>query len=129
MNYRKLLAAVFTALFLVFSLFQHNDPDAQLWVSIYSAAALASFLAALDRLPLHLHLVVLGLALVGAGLLSPELMREIERLRGLQQSAPNPLLKSAAKMEYEVVKEIAGLLIVALAFGVLYLAKRRASSV
>lgn len=125
MDYQKLLAALFAVLFVVFALVQHNDPDAQIWISIYSAAALASFLAALDRLPTRLYGWLGMVALGGAALLSPKLLAEIERVRTAQEGVTNPLMRSATSMEYEVVKEMGGLLIIALAFVVLYVLKRR----
>lgn len=128
MDYQKLLAALFALIFVVFALLQHNDPDAQIWVSVYSAAALGSFLSALDRLPRHLHLWFAGVALLGALALTPGLMTEIERVRQAHLNASNPLLKSTATMEYEVLKEIGGLAIVGLGFALLYVLKRRTTA-
>ena len=42
---RKVIALVFGLLFVLFAAFQYNDPDPQLWVPIYSVAAIACFMA------------------------------------------------------------------------------------
>ncbi|MBU1822115.1 MAG: transmembrane 220 family protein [Bacteroidetes bacterium] len=40
----KFIAAFFGLLFLLFSYFQLNDPDPQIWIPVYSAAALACYM-------------------------------------------------------------------------------------
>jgi len=42
---RKILAVTFGLLFLLFAAFQYNDPDPEVWVPIYGAAAVACFMA------------------------------------------------------------------------------------
>lgn len=42
---RKLIAIVFGVVFLLFAALQYNDPDPQVWVSIYGLAAAACFMA------------------------------------------------------------------------------------
>ncbi len=39
----KILATILGLLFLLFAAFQYNDPDPQLWITIYAVAALISF--------------------------------------------------------------------------------------
>ncbi|TDB61148.1 transmembrane 220 family protein [Arundinibacter roseus] len=41
----KFVSLLFGLLFLLFSYFQFNDPDPEIWISIYSAAALACYMA------------------------------------------------------------------------------------
>lgn len=40
----KLVAIFFGLVFLLFSYFQFNDPDPQIWIPLYSAAALACYM-------------------------------------------------------------------------------------
>ncbi|AQG78244.1 transmembrane 220 family protein [Spirosoma montaniterrae] len=42
---RKTLSIVFGLLFVLFAAFQYNDPDPEIWVPIYGAAAVACFMA------------------------------------------------------------------------------------
>jgi len=42
---RKVLPAVFGSLFVLFAVFQYNDPDPELWVPIYGFAAVACLMA------------------------------------------------------------------------------------
>ncbi len=41
----KILSITFGLLFLLFAFFQYNDPDPEVWVPIYGAAAVACFMA------------------------------------------------------------------------------------
>ena len=41
----KITAIFFGLVFLLFSYFQFNDPDPQVWIPLYSAAALACYMA------------------------------------------------------------------------------------
>lgn len=42
---RKIIAAVFGLVFILFAAFQYNDPDPEVWIPIYGFAAGACFLA------------------------------------------------------------------------------------
>ena len=42
---RKTVALVFGLLFVLFAAFQYNDPDPELWIPIYGAAAVACLMA------------------------------------------------------------------------------------
>jgi hypothetical protein len=42
---RKILAIIFGLLFVLFAAFQYNDPDPELWIPIYGAAAVACLMA------------------------------------------------------------------------------------
>lgn len=59
--------AVMTVVFLVWVYYQRNDPDPALWMAIYGAAALISFLALLGRLPGLAGRVAGILCIAGAG--------------------------------------------------------------
>lgn len=65
----KIVALVFTLLFLVSAALQYNDPDPYLWYVIYGVAALISLLFVFDRLPLWLALLV-GLMFIVGGVYS-----------------------------------------------------------
>ncbi|GAB3254827.1 hypothetical protein GCM10027347_15500 [Larkinella harenae] len=63
---RKAIAIAFGLLFLLFAVFQYNDPDPQVWVPIYGCATVASFMALGNTIRPWFY-VVAGLAyLVGA---------------------------------------------------------------
>ena len=58
---RKTIALVFGLLFLLFAAVQYNDPDPQVWIPIYGAAAIACFMAyAGIRQPLFYVLMAVG---------------------------------------------------------------------
>ncbi|RAJ94343.1 transmembrane family 220 protein [Larkinella arboricola] len=42
---RKGIAIFFGLLFILFAVFQYNDPDPQIWIPIYGVGAFASFMA------------------------------------------------------------------------------------
>lgn len=49
-TFLKILAVIFTILFVWAAILQYNDPDALLWYAIYGVAALGSLLFAFGRL-------------------------------------------------------------------------------
>ncbi|WP_276391099.1 transmembrane 220 family protein [Eudoraea chungangensis] len=59
----KYLSLIFGAMFLWAAYVQYNDPDVFYWYAIYGAAALASFLFYLNRLP-YLVAIILGIIYV-----------------------------------------------------------------
>lgn len=54
----KVLGYLFTVLFAIGAVLQYNDPDALLWVIIYSIAALVSFRFALNRIEYKVPLLL-----------------------------------------------------------------------
>ncbi|WP_460675165.1 transmembrane 220 family protein [Larkinella ripae] len=54
---RKIISIFFGLIFLLFAVFQYNDPDPQVWVPIYGIAAVASFLALGNRIPSWFYFV------------------------------------------------------------------------
>lgn len=99
----KKISSIFWALvFIVFAVFQINDPDAMIWILIYGAAALMSILVLLNkssRLVLWVSLIAL---LAGAFMLWPD---SFEGLR-LKEGMYTPVIEEA--------RESLGLLIAAI---------------
>ena len=62
----KILIIIFGLIFLLFSYFQFNDPDPQIWVPVYSAAALACYMAHRELWPSWVFFVMAAAYLVGA---------------------------------------------------------------
>lgn len=62
----KFVAIVFGLVFLLFSYFQFNDPDPQIWIPVYSAAALACYMAYRDLWPAWVFYVMAAVYCVGA---------------------------------------------------------------
>ena len=63
---------VFVVLFSISALLQYNDPDAVLWIVIYSSAALVTLGFLFKKLPYFIPLIVGLLAIVGFIYLFPE---------------------------------------------------------
>ncbi|HEV7348105.1 transmembrane 220 family protein [Telluribacter sp.] len=59
-------AIVFGIIFVLFSYFQFNDPDAEIWIIVYAAAALACFMALRELWPWWVFAVLAVAYLVGA---------------------------------------------------------------
>ncbi|WP_350287014.1 transmembrane 220 family protein [uncultured Croceitalea sp.] len=57
-KFLKVLAFIFSALFIYAAVVQYNDPDAVKWYAIYGMAALASILFAFDQLRLTWAIVL-----------------------------------------------------------------------
>jgi hypothetical protein len=60
-----LAAWAMAALFALSAAVQWNDPDPWLWIAVYGASAVASGLAALERLPRSLAVTLLVVCLGG----------------------------------------------------------------
>ena len=67
----KIAAIVFGLVFLLFSYFQFNDPDPQVWIPIYSAAALACYMAYRELWPAWVFYIMAAAYAVGAVLQWP----------------------------------------------------------
>jgi len=61
----KIIALLFTILFVWAAYVQHNDPDALMWYGIYGIAALASLLYVFGKLPYYVALLLFIAYLVG----------------------------------------------------------------
>ncbi|HEU4828663.1 MAG TPA: transmembrane 220 family protein [Gemmatimonadales bacterium] len=87
----RAVSAVMGVLFLVAALFLYNDPDPVAWMGIYAAAAVTSFIGALDRLPRWLPAAVGIVAVVWAGRLLPQMAGHVplaELVRELEAATP-----------------------------------------
>ncbi|WP_025762246.1 transmembrane 220 family protein [Dyadobacter tibetensis] len=62
----KILKIVLGIVFLIFSYFQTNDPDASIWIFIYSIAALACYMSLRDLWPSWVFYVLAAGYVVGA---------------------------------------------------------------
>lgn len=67
----KITAIFFGLVFLLFSYFQFNDPDPQIWIPIYSAAALACYMAYRELWPAWVFYIMAAAYAVGAVLQWP----------------------------------------------------------
>ncbi len=63
-KFLKILAFIFTALFVYAAVVQYNDPDAHKWYAIYGMAALASLLFGLGKIRL-MWAVILAIFYLG----------------------------------------------------------------
>lgn len=87
----RALSALMSLIFLVAAIFLYNDPDPLAWMGIYFAAAVTSFLGALDRLPKYLPAIVGIVAVVWAGRLLPQMAGHVplaELVRELEAATP-----------------------------------------
>lgn len=62
----KIIFLILGLVFLLFSYFQFNDPDPEIWVPIYLIAALACYMALRNLWPSWVFLVMAAAYLVGA---------------------------------------------------------------
>lgn len=77
-TFLKILALIFTILFVWSAILQNNDPDALLWYAIYGIAALGSLLFAFGRLN-FMAAAILGVAYLIGGFVSwPETFEGFE---------------------------------------------------
>lgn len=67
----NIIAVLFALLAVVSAYLQLNDPDPELWIAIYSAAAIASILFVLKKLPYQVYLVLFVSCVIGAYLFWP----------------------------------------------------------
>ncbi|WP_234734883.1 transmembrane 220 family protein [Tellurirhabdus bombi] len=68
---RKWISIIFGLLFILFAVFQYNDPDPGLWISIYLFAAAACFMALSQAVKPWFYLIAGGIYLVAAYLQWP----------------------------------------------------------
>ena len=67
----KFVAIIFGLIFLLFSYFQFNDPDPEIWIPIYSAAALACYMAYRDLWPAWVFYIMAAAYAIGGVLMWP----------------------------------------------------------
>lgn len=67
----KIIIVILGLVFLLFSYFQFNDPDPEIWVPIYSMAALACYMAHRQLWPSWVFFIMAAAYLIGAVLQWP----------------------------------------------------------
>jgi hypothetical protein len=56
----KILKIFFGILFILFAAVQYNDPDPLVWILVYGAMAVVSFMAVFNRYPLQYMIIMAG---------------------------------------------------------------------
>lgn len=107
----RIFFGFWTLAFVLFAYWQFNDPDPEVWVSIYAYAAIMSGLAATERYPLVLLLAGTVLFLLGAVYFFPASVSEWVMQEWHQQDL------SMKSPEMEEARESFGLLIVSIITG------------
>ena len=67
----KLFKIIFGLLFVLFSYFQLNDPDSEIWIFIYSIAALACYMSIRELWPGWVFYILAAAYVIGAVLQWP----------------------------------------------------------
>lgn len=71
LSFTRFFFGIWTFIFIVFAILQLNDPDPEVWVSIYGLAAIMSALAALGKFNFPILLTFAAAALLGGIYLFP----------------------------------------------------------
>ncbi|HZY81834.1 MAG TPA: transmembrane 220 family protein [Cyclobacteriaceae bacterium] len=120
----KILKIFFGVLFILFAVVQFNDPDPLLWILIYGAMAVISFMAVFKRYPLQYMIIM------AAGFL----VMTILYFDGFKEWLGSPdrylLFDDLAKMQFPYIEEAREFLGLLICLGVLifyfYLSKKEA---
>lgn len=99
----KIIAVVFSLLFIISAGLQFNDPDPLLWIIIYGIATMFSGLYIMGKLPSKVLLFIVGLAFTGFVISFPETFEGFEVGKGDPKNI-------------EEAREAFGLLIIAISF-------------
>ena len=99
----KIIAVVFSLLFIISAGLQFNDPDPLLWIIIYGIATMFSGLYIMGKLPSKVLLFIVGLAFAGFIISFPETFEGFEVGKGDPKNI-------------EEAREAFGLLIIAISF-------------
>lgn len=108
MTASRIFFSFWTLAFILFAYWQINDPDPEIWVTLYVYAAIMSGLAATERYPLILLLLSAGLCLLGAIYFFPASVSNWIMQEWQQQDL------SMKSPEMEEARESFGLLIVSI---------------
>ena len=98
---KKVSSILWTLLFVVFAVFQANDPDAIIWILIYGAAALLALLVFLNKISRPVLWVALVAFVAGSAMLWPDSFEGLQLKEGMYSPA------------IELARESLGLLIAA----------------
>jgi hypothetical protein len=102
----KIINIILTILFALFALWQLNDPDPWVWVSIYGAIAAISGAAIFGKHNIIIVYIGIAICVIGIGILFPELISWV------QMGTPNIAETMKTDRPYiEFVREFFGLII------------------
>lgn len=107
MKYLKYLKIVFAISFILFAIVQWNDPDGMIWMAVYSAAALVSVLAFLDKISKKTLLGLIAVTFLSIFLISPDVYASIINYDPNLQ--PDPKVTHTTNVQTESFKEFGGL--------------------
>jgi hypothetical protein len=99
---KKVSSIFWTLLFVIFAVYQTNDPDALIWILIYGAAALLALLVFLNKISRPVLWVALVAFVAGSVILWPESFEGLQLKEGMYSPA------------IELARESLGLLIAAI---------------
>jgi hypothetical protein len=108
----KILNWILAAMFLLFAIFQYNDPDPIQWAALYLLTMTVCILAALNKSNKYLIAIGLVISVIWAISLSPDFFAWVKE--GM------PTVTGTMKAEnphIELVREFGGLFIAAITFG------------
>ncbi len=117
----KILNWILCFLFLLSAVLQYNDPDPLPWMIMWGAAGVACLLYGAGKLPLWLPMTVGAVALVWGLALLPGIFQTAGDIRW------NEVFMQAtmSNLTVEWVREMGGLLIIAIWMGLLLLGRRK----
>ena len=118
----RFVHAAMALLFLFGAIVQYNDPDPLRWMAIYVAAAATCALAAAQRVPRWLPIVIAGVALLWVATLAA---RPFPNVRILEMFAAWEM----ANERIEEAREMYGLLVIAIYMAVVAVVERRGARV
>ncbi|MDA0345929.1 MAG: transmembrane 220 family protein [Verrucomicrobia bacterium] len=117
----KILNWILCFLFLLSAVLQYNDPDPVIWMLMWGATGVACLLFALKKLPNLMPMIVGGIALVWALILLPKIIGTYEDILWNEVF----MQASMSNITVEWVREMGGLLIIAIWMGVLLCVGRK----
>lgn len=111
----KVTEIVIAVLFALFAVVQLNDVDPWLWVAIYGVVAILAVLAATGRSYKYVYLAGIAICLIWIATLIPDFINWIQM--GMPTITGS---MKATEPHVELTREFFGLLLSAIALGVLY---------
>ena len=111
-TFRRIFFGLWCLLFLLFAYWQLNDPDTEIWVSIYGVAVVLSAMAVVGRFSMPVLFTVIGLCLLGSIYYFPNSVSEWVQQEWQQQDL------SMKTLDMEEARESFGLLIIAIVMSV-----------
>jgi len=84
---RKISSIFWTLLFVIFAIYQTNDPDAMIWILIYGSAALLSLLVFLNKISRPVLWIALAAFVAGSFMLWPDSFEGLQLKEGMYTPA------------------------------------------